>query len=156
MDIDRRTRWAIIILLAILAIIITIYIYTSNNEANLSIFLNNLKNEKEVALIMDTRGSESLEINHKIMTCGIGISSGNALVGKETTIYGINNSMCIISYPNNTHDANATIQKCENEYKNKIQIHIQPGEEDSTIFEKDKMKIYISENYTGGCSLQFE
>ncbi len=156
MDMGKRTRWAIIIVLAIVAIIIAGHIYTSNNSGSTELFLNTLKNSDEVALIMDTRGSESLEVNHKIMTCGIGIAQGNGLVGKQTTIYGIEDNGCVISYPNDTHDANATIDKCENEIQNKLQIHIQPGTEDKTIFEKNKMSIYISETYTGSCALQFK
>ncbi|MCC7552336.1 hypothetical protein KO317_01560 [Candidatus Micrarchaeota archaeon] len=156
MKLERRTRWAIIIVLAILALIIAIYIYSSNSSNNIDGFLSNLKESKEVALIMDTRESNSLELNHKIMTCGIGIAQGNGLVGKQTTIYGIEDTICYISYPNDTHNANATIQECENEIKNKIQIHIQSGKEDKTIFEANKMKIYISETYEGSCMLQIQ
>ena len=158
MELSRRTRWTIIIIIAVLAIIITAYIYLSesNNKKNMSIFLNNLKQVNEVALIMDTRGSDSLELNHNIMTCGIGIAQGNALAGKDTTIYGIEDSGCVISYPNDTHDANATIEKCENEIKQKMQIYIKPGNEDKTIFEEYKMIIYLTADYNETCSLQFE
>ncbi len=155
MDLSRKTRWAIIIIIAILAVIIAYYIYSSNSS-EMGVFLNNLKQAKEVALVMDTRGSPSLEVNHKIMTCGIGISGGNVLVGKDTTIYGLEEGGCVISYPDDTHNANATIEKCENEIKQKLQIYIRPGNIDKTTFEPNKMYLDISESFNDTCNLQIQ
>ncbi|MFA5382862.1 MAG: hypothetical protein WC356_06855 [Candidatus Micrarchaeia archaeon] len=156
MELDRKTKWIIIILIAVLAIAITYYIDSNSYEKKMNNYFDNLKESTEVALIMDTRNSNSLEVNHKIMTCGIGIASGNVLVGKEITIYGIDNTKCIISYQNNTHDINATIEKCEDEMKNKIQIYIRSGSADKTIFEPNKMYLDISESFNGTCALQFQ
>lgn len=156
MKLDRKTRWSLIIIIAVLAVVMATFIYLNSHGLGIggvSDFTQNLQNANEIALIMDTRGSPSKDADYNIMVCGIGLSGSRGLVGKDITIYGIEDAGCIISYPNATHDDSATIEKCENDIKNKLQIYIQYGEDDKTVFTANKMNLFVSENFNSTCAI---
>ncbi len=157
MRISEKTQWAIIVVVLLLGLSLfgyELYQYyqKQNMNAQMQRYFTNLMSARSVAIVMDLRNAPDSRTRYNINMCGIGVAGSPALASKPKYIYGIDNDRCIISYPNNTHESNASVERCEREINEFVNIIIKYGKP-HTEFTDNSMIIYIDRNTNASCRL---
>ncbi len=97
---------------------------------------------------MDLSGLQRGATGDKIMQCGVDLSSGLALNGKNVVPYSIDfdGKTCFVGNRTTTRDA------CAQELQGQFVFHVAPGPNNSTFHDR-WLEIGMNENYMGKCGV---
>ena len=157
MKLNEKQQWTVIGAFFLLGVLILGYTYYSDtaSKETARAYFSNLMGSSQVAVVVDLRDvpNNDSKTRQNIMNCGIGISGSPALASKAKLIYGIEaDGTCVISYPNDTHEMNVTIERCEREVGQFVSAVVKYGSP-RTDFKNTSMTIYIDQNTNTSCRL---
>jgi len=152
-DKKDKLKWGLVGLIVFASVCVTVYLLHDYQEKEkMRTYFTNLMSADNIAVVMDHRGAPDTRTKYNIDMCGIGVSGSPALADKPKYIYGIEKDRCIISYPDNRHDSNASVDRCDREINEFVNIIIRPGSP-RTVFEERSMIIYVDNETNMSCRL---
>ena len=156
---DDRIKWAVVIVIVVAGIAIGGYYYYLSLPISADEYFVRLQDASTLSIVMDLRGAPDNQTRVKIMQCGVDFASSVPLGGKNITIYSMDDTTCIVSYPNESmqqYDTKGKDNYCLKEmYTTDMTIFIHVGSKSETNYFRDKLLISMAPDYNDKCGISY-
>ena len=117
------------------------------NEVNGETFATILADSSNVYIVMDVRGVDEQVRRKNILQCGVDFAGSPGLVGKNLTIFSLDDDQGCIGM-----DRNHPFEYCFSQMENGIALYVEEG--NVTKFYTNALKVGMGESYeVGACSV---
>lgn len=149
MKLNSTQQYAIILVILLLAGGIAYFALMQERPVDSSVFLSNVASAKEVAIVMDLRGTNSSVARGKIMQCGVDLAGSAGLADKNVSAYALEPDKCTSS------KGERPLSECEQEFGGKVRFVLMKGDNNSTFYEK-KLLITLNESWNATCGVSIK
>ena len=145
-------RYLVVALLVIVAAAVLYSLYGTEQKVSLSDFKKELSGTKKIAIVMDTRYSES---TGPVFQCGISIARSVGGLGKLPDNFAYEGETCVHSSSGSMNTTlNSSIQECESMLRGSVVFYIKYNSaKNATSFYKSKAVIEGDGSFLTDCPL---